>query len=133
MEIIVGRADSNKDNMGLVTWKNSPDGRILKSDVVVAKNYLDEKEIRRLERNVAGFFDYVEDLIEDEVLMHMDDFAKCIDEFLQFRKYKLFAGKGKISSAQAKEKAYLEYTVFNKTQKINSDFEKQIALMGSAE
>jgi len=126
-EIVYDRADRNNDNMGLITWKNSPDGRILKGDVVVAKNYLSEQEIRKLERSVSGFFDYVEDLIEDEVLLKMDDFAKSIDEFLKFRRYKILVGKGKISTLEAKEKAHIEYTAFNKTQKIDSDFEKQIA------
>jgi len=88
--------------------------------------YLDEREIRRLERGVSGFFDYVEDLIEDEVLLKMEDFAKSIDEFLQFRRYKILTHKGRISMQDAKDKAYLEYEEFNKTQKINSDFEKQI-------
>ena len=126
-EIIHERSDRNHDTMGLTTWKNSPDGRILKSDVIVAKNYLDEREIRRLERSVSGFFDYVEDLIEDEILLRMEDFAKCIDEFLQFRRYKILTHKGRISMQEAKVKAHLEYAEFNKTQKINSDFEKQIA------
>jgi len=126
-EIINERVDRNKDNMGLFTWANSPDGRILKSDVPIAKNYLDEREIRRLERSVSGFFDYVEDLIEDEILLKMEDFAKSIDEFLKFRKYDILTHKGKISMQSAKVKAYLEYDEFNKTQKINSDFEKQIA------
>jgi hypothetical protein len=130
-EIIVDRADRTNENMGLVTWKNSPDGRILKSDVTIAKNYLNEKEIRRLERNVSGFFDYVEDLIEDETILKMQDFAKSIDEFLQFRKYKILKNKGRISTAEAKEKAHLEYTAFNKTQKINSDFEKQLKISNS--
>ena len=126
-EIVYDRADHKQKNMGLVTWKNSPDGRILKSDVAIAKNYLNEQEIRRLERSVSGFFDYVEDLIEDEILLKMEDFAKSIDEFLQFRRYKIFKGRGRISKIEATEKAHLEYTIFNKTQKINSDFEKQIA------
>jgi len=126
-EIIHGRADSDKDNMGLTTWKNSPDGRILKGDVSVAKNYLNEQEIRRLERSVSGFFDYVEDLIEDEVLLQMEDFAKSIDEFLAFRRYQILSGKGKVSMQDAKDKAHLEYGAFNKIQKINSDFEKKLA------
>ncbi|MCL2366325.1 MAG: virulence RhuM family protein [Oscillospiraceae bacterium] len=130
-EIIHDRVDSNLDNMGLVTWKNSPDGRILKGDVSIAKNYLNEQEIRRLERSVSGFFDYVEDLIEDEVLLKMEDFATSIDEFLKFRRYKVLIGSGKMSMIAAKEKAHAEYAVFNKTQKINSDFEKQIAKIGS--
>jgi hypothetical protein len=126
-EIIHYRADHTHDNMGLVTWKNSPDGRILKSDVGTAKNYLVESEIRRLERSVSGFFDYVEDLIEDEALLKMEDFAKSIDEFLQFRRYQILTHKGGVSMQDAKDKAYLEYSEFNKTQIINSDFEKQVA------
>jgi len=126
-EIVYDRSDHNRDNMGLTTWKNSPDGRILKSDVSIAKNYLSEKEIRRLERSVSGFFDYVEDLIEDEVLLKMEDFAKSIDEFMKFRRYEILNHKGKVSMLNAKNKAHLEYDEFNKTQKINSDFEKEIA------
>jgi hypothetical protein len=126
-EIISDRSDRTHGNMGLTVWKNSPDGRILKSDVSVAKNYLNEQEIRRLERSVSGFFDYVEDLIEDEVLLKMDDFAKSIDEFLKFRRYKILTHKGKVTMQDAKNKAHLEYIEFNKTQKINSDFEKEIA------
>ncbi|MCL2353609.1 MAG: virulence RhuM family protein [Defluviitaleaceae bacterium] len=125
-EIIYNRADADKENMGLSTWKNSPDGRILKSDAVVAKNYLDEKEIGRLERNVSSFFDYVEGLIEDEVLLEMKDFAESIDAFLKFNRFEILEGKGKKSMIDAKKKAGDEYDVFNKTQKINSDFEKQI-------
>ena len=126
-EIIHDRSDRTHDSMGLVTWKNSPDGRILKSDVSVAKNYLSEQEIRRLERSVSGFFDYVEDLIEDEVLLKMEDFARSIDEFLQFRRYEILTHKGRVTAQDAKNKAHTEYKEFNKTQKINSDFEKQIA------
>ena len=126
-EIISERADRGKDNMGLSTWASSPDGRILKSDVSIAKNYLSEQEIRRLERSVSGFFDYVEDLIEDEVLLKMEDFAVSIDEFLKFRRYKILSGKGNISKLDAERKAFLEYDAFNKTQVINSDFEKKIA------
>lgn len=126
-EIIYSHADSGKDNMGLTTWKNSPDGRILKSDVCIAKNYLDEQHIRRLERAVSGYFDYIEDLIERENTFTMEEFANSINEFLSFRKYQILKDKGSISSAQAKKKAELEYDKFNKTQKINSDFDKLIA------
>ncbi len=126
-EIINDRVDRNKEHMGLTTWKNSPDGRILKNDVSVAKNYLNEQEIRRLERSVSGFFDYVEDLIEDEVLLKMEDFAASIDEFLKFRRYQILEGNGKVSRIDAENKAHLEYDAYNKTQKINSDFEKEIA------
>jgi len=125
-EIIYDNADRTKDHMGLTTWKNSPDGRILKSDVSVAKNYLSESQIRRLERSVSGFFDYVEDLIEDERIFSMTDFATSIDEFMSFRKWKILGDKGKISAENARQKAEAEYDEFNKTQKIVSDFDKVI-------
>ena len=125
-EIIAESADRNKEHMGLITWKNAPDGRILRSDVTVGKNYLSEKEIRQLERAVAGYFDYIEDLIERENTFTMQDFATSINEFLAFRKYDILTGKGRISKKQADEKAKAEYDEFNKTQKINSDFEKQV-------
>jgi hypothetical protein len=128
-EIIYTKADRNKENMGLTTWKNSPDGRILKSDVTVAKNYLPELEIRRLERAVSGYFDYIEDLIERENTFTMKEFATSINEFLSFRKYKILIDNGKITKQQADEKAESEYEVFNKTQKIVSDFDKQIKKM----
>lgn len=123
-EIIVDKADSNKENMGLITWKNSPDGRILKSDVTVAKNYLQEKQIKQLERAVTGYFDYIEDLIERENTFTMDEFAYSINEFLEFRKYDVLKGKGNISKKVADEKAKAEYDIFNRTQKIESDFSK---------
>jgi len=125
-EIIVDRVDSQKEHMGLTTWAKSPDGRVLKGDVSIAKNYLQENEIRRLERSISGFFDYVEDLIEDETLLKMEDFATSIDEFLKFRRYKILVGKGSVSKIDAERKAHLEYDIYNKTQKINSDFEKRI-------
>lgn len=125
-EIVAANADASKEHMGLQTWKNSPDGRVLKSDVAVAKNYLTEKEIRRLERLVSGFFDYVEDLIEREIPFTMQQFAGAVNEFLEFRKYQVLDGKGKISHEQAERKAFAEYDVFNKTQKIESDFDKLV-------
>lgn len=125
-EIIDTKADKTKENMGLMTWKNCPDGRILKSDVTVAKNYLNEKQIRQLERAVTGYFDYIEDLIERENTFTMQDFAISINEFLAFRKYEVLEGKGRISKKSADEKAKAEYDEFNKTQKINSDFEKEV-------
>ena len=123
-EIINSSADRNKDHMGLTTWKSAPDGRILKSDVTVAKNYLEEKQIRQLERTVTGYFDYIEDLIERENTFTMEEFAISINEFLSFRKYDILKGKGSISKKQADLKAKAEYDEFNKTQKIISDFEK---------
>ena len=125
-EIIYSKADHTKDHMGLTTWKDSPNGRILKSDVSVAKNYLSEQEIRRLERAVAGFFDYIEDLIERENTFNMSQFSDSVNKFLIFRNYKILPDKGKISAAQAKEKAEQEYKIFNKTQQIDSDFDKEI-------
>lgn len=125
-EIIDTHADRTKPNMGLTTWKNSPNGRILKSDVTVAKNYLDENQIRRLERAITGFFDYIEDLIENEVTFTMEDFAKSVNEFLNFRRFNILEGKGRISKKDADKKAIAEYTEFNKTQMINSDFDKEV-------
>ena len=127
-EIVFTHADSTKEHMGLVTWKNSPDGRILKSDTPIAKNYLQEKEIRQLERTVSGYFDYIEDLIERENTFTMEQFAASINEFLAFRKYQILPDgeKGRISAAQAKAKAAAEYDVFNRTQPIESDFDKAI-------
>ena len=125
-EIIYDKADSKKGHMGLTTWKNSPDGRILKSDVTIAKNYLDEKQIRRLERTVSGFFDYVEDLIEEERTFTMRQFAESINAFLEFRKYKILQGKGSVSKLEADRKAEREYDAFNRTQQITSDFDRQV-------
>lgn len=125
-EIIYSKADHTKDHMGLTTWKNAPDGRVLKSDVSIAKNYLQEKEIRQLERAVTGFFDYIEDLIERENTFNMAQFSTSVNEFLTFRKYQILPDKGKISAAQAKKKAEEEYDIFNKTQRIDSDFDKEI-------
>lgn len=122
-EIIYDYADKSKDHMGLTTWKNCPDGRILKSDVVIAKNYLYEKQIKKLERTVSGYFDYVEDLIEDETVFTMQDFAQSINDFLSFRRYDILKGKGKISKKAADNKAFQEYAEFNKTQMITSDFD----------
>ena len=125
-EIIYSKADHTKDHMGLTTWKNAPDGRVLKSDVSIAKNYLQEKEIRQLERAVTGFFDYIEDLIERENTFNMAQFSTSVNEFLTFRRYQILPDKRKISAAQAKKKAEEEYDIFNKTQRIDSDFDKEI-------
>ena len=125
-EIIYSKADHTKDHMGLTTWKNAPDGRVLKSDVSIAKNYLQEKEIRQLERAVTGFFDYIEDLIERENTFNMSQFSASVNEFLTFRRYQILPDKGKISAAQAKEKAEAEYDIFNRTQRIDSDFDQEV-------
>lgn len=128
-EIIYTKADHTKEHMGLTTWKNSPDGRVLKSDVSIAKNYLQEKEIRQLERTVAGYFDYIEDLIERENTFNMEQFAASVNEFLTFRRYQTLPDKGKISAAQAKKKAEDEYALFDPTQQIDSDFDKEVRKM----
>ena len=125
-EIVFESADHEKEHMGLTTWKNAPDGRILKSDVSIAKNYLSEKEIRQLERTVSGYFDYIEDLIERENTFTMEQFANSIGKFLTFREYKVLSGKGHISRKAALSKAEAEYDVFNKTQRITSDFDREV-------
>ena len=125
-EIIYDRADSRKEHMGLSTWRNAPDGRILKSDAMVAKNYLDQDQIRRLERAVSGYFDYIEDLIERENTFTMEEFAQSVNEFLAFRRYDILKDKGTVSRQQALQKASQEYDIFNKTQRIESDFDKAV-------
>ena len=125
-EIIYTTADHTKEHMGLQTWKNSPDGRILLSDTKVAKNYLQKKDIRQLERAVTGYFDYIEDLIERENAFTMEQFAASVNEFLTFRRYALLPDKGQISREVADRKAEEEYRLFNPTQKIDSDFDKHI-------
>ncbi len=125
-EIIYKLADKKKENMGLSTWKNAPDGRIIKADAVVAKNYLQEKEIVQLERTVTSYFDYIEGLIERENTFTMQQLADSVNKFLSFNEYKILHGKGKVSKLQADKKAINEYNEFNKTQKIISDFDKQI-------
>ena len=132
-EIIAAKADHTKDHMGLTTWKNAPDGRILKSDVKVAKNYLSEKEIRQLERTVTGYFDYIEDLIERENTFTMQEFSDSINAFLSFRRYDILKDKGRVSRADAEKKAFAEYELFNKTQKITSDFDREISKLIAAE
>ncbi|TVZ47974.1 virulence RhuM family protein [Olleya sp. Hel_I_94] len=125
-EIIYTKANKKDPKMGLTTFKNSPDGRVLKQDVVVAKNYLEEKEIKQLERTVTSYFDYIEGLIERENTFTMAGLAESVNKFLTFNEYKVLQGKGKISKLQADKKAIKEYEVFNKTQKIISDFDKEI-------
>lgn len=125
-EIIHQLADKKKDNMGLTTWKNAPEGRIMKTDVIVVKNYLQEKEISQIERTVTGYFDYIEGLIERENTFTMEQLADSVNKFLTFNEYKILQGKGKISKLQVDKKAVKEYDEFNKTQKIISDFDKEI-------
>lgn len=125
-EIIYTKADHTKKNMGLTTWKHAPNGRVLKSDVSIAKNYLQEKEIHQLERAVSSYFDYIENQIERHNVFNMEQFAASVNKFLTFNDYKILPDKGKISAAQAKKKAEEEYDIFNKTQRIDSDFDKEV-------
>ncbi|MCD8202484.1 MAG: virulence RhuM family protein, partial [Prevotella sp.] len=128
-EIIYTKVDHEDEHMGLTTWKNAPDGRILKSDVTIAKNYLPEKEIRQLERAVTSYFDYIENQIERQNAFTMEKFAASVNKFLSFNDYRILPNKGSISAAKAKAKAEQEYDIFNKTQRIDSDFDKQVRLM----
>lgn len=128
-EIVFSKADRSKEHMGLTTWRNAPDGRILKSDVGIAKNYLDEKQIRQLERTVSGYFDYIEDLIERENTFTMEEFAASVNEFLAFRRYDILKDKGSVSRQAALKKAESEYDAFNKTQRITSDFDNAVKQM----
>lgn len=125
-EIVYTKSDRHRENMGLTTWKHAPEGRILKSDVTVAKNYLGETQIRRLERAVSGYFDYIEDLIERENTFTMEEFSASVNEFLAFRKYDILSDKGSISKQMAAAKAEAEYAEFNKTQQITSDFDREV-------
>ena len=125
-EIIFKTANSKKENMGLTSWKNGPVGRVLKQDVIIAKNYLQEKEIKQLERTITSYFDYIEGLIERQNTFTMEQLATSVNKFLSFNDYKILQGKGLVSKIQADKKAIKEYDTFNKTQKIISDFDKVI-------
>lgn len=125
-EIVYHNADHAKEHMGLTTWKNSPNGRILKSDVTVAKNYLPEKKIKELELAVSAFFEYIENLIRRRNTFNMEQFSESVAKFLSFMDYQILPDKGRISAVQAKAKAEQEYDIFNLTQPIDSDFDKQI-------
>lgn len=125
-EIIYKNSNSQKENMGLTTWKNAPDGRVLKQDIIVAKNYLQEKEIKQLERTVTGYFDYIEGLIERQNTFTMEQLAESVTKFLTFNDYKILIGNGTITKLSANKKAIIEYEIFNKTQKIISDFDKEL-------
>ncbi len=128
-EIIFDKADADKEFMGLKTWKNSPSGRILKSDTNIAKNYLTEKEIKSLERTISSYFDYIERIIENRNTFTMEEFADSVNKFLDFNEYKVLEENGKISSKQAERKAFVEYDEFNKIQKIESDFDRAIKML----
>ncbi len=125
-EIVFENADHTKANMGLTTWDNAPNGRILKSDVTIAKNYLTIPKIRQLERAVTGFFDYIEGLVERGNTFTMEAFAKSVNAFLEFNQYKVLEGYGRVSRQAADDKAGIEYDQFNRTQKIISDFDREV-------
>jgi len=125
-EIIYENADRTKPYMGLQTWKNSPDGRVLKSDTVIAKNYLSVEEIKKLERAVGGYFDYIERIIENHTTLTMEKLAESVNKFLEFNEYKIVENNGKVSRSQAEQKAFEEYEAFNKIQKIESDFDREM-------
>ncbi len=132
-EIIDERADSHQPHMGLITWKNAPTGRILSADVTVAKNYLPEDQIKKLERTVTGFFDYVENLIENRQAFTMEEFAESVNKFLTFNEYRILDSKGKISKVSADKKALSEYKEFNKNQPIESDFDREVKKLTKGE
>ena len=125
-EIISLKADASKPRMGMTTYKNAPDGRVLKSDSLVAKNYLGEEEIRKLERTVSAFFDYIEGIIERRTSFTMERFAASVDKFLSFNEYRILEGYGNVSRQQAEQKAIAEYEKFNKQQRIESDFDRAV-------
>ncbi len=125
-EIVYHLADHTKPKMWLTTFKNSPDGRVIKTDTTIAKNYLPETQIKKLERLVSSFFDYIENIIENHTTFTMEDFTSSVNKFLEFNEYKVLDGKWSISHKQAENKAHSEYDIFNKTQAINSDFEKMV-------
>lgn len=128
-EIVHSKADKNKPFMGMTTWKNAPDGRILKSDTVVAKNYLKEDEIKKLERAITGYFDYIERLIENRTTFTMESLSESVNKFLDFNEYRILEGKGSISHKNAEKKAHDAYDEFNKIQKIESDFDREVKKM----
>ena len=131
-EIIYLKADAERPLMGMMTYKNAPDGRVLKSDTTIGKNYLQEDEIKKLERTVAGFFDYIERIIENRTTFTMESFADSVNRILEFNEYKILEGYGSVSRKQAEAKAFAEYDKFNKTQRIESDFDKAIKQIESS-
>jgi hypothetical protein len=125
-EIISLKADASKPLMGMSTYKNAPEGRVLKSDATVAKNYLSEDEIKKLERAVSAFFDYIEGIIERRNTFTMESFAECVNKFLAFNEYQILEGYGSVSRKQAEQKAFAEYDKFNKQQHLESDFDREV-------
>ena len=129
-ELIVERADASKEHMGLTTWENAPNGKILKTDVTVAKNYLSEQEMHYLERIVSLYLDYAELQAERKIPMSMEDWAKRLDGFLEFNGNELLTGPGKISAEQAKLHAETEYEKYRIIQDrlYESDFDRFLML-----
>ena len=127
-ELIYERADSEKPAMGLTTWKEAPNGKVLKRDIGIAKNYLNEKELSRLNRLVTMFIDYAELMAEDEILMSMQDWVEQTNQFLMNNRRKVLDGKGKISHDIAMQKAEKEYEVFRVRQdrEYVSEFDREI-------
>lgn len=125
-EIITLKADATKPLMGMTTYKNAPDGRVLKLDSTVAKNYLSEADIKKLERAVSAFFDYIEGIIERRNTLTMESFAESVNKFLAFNEYQILEGYGTVSRQQAAQKAIFEYEKFNKQQRIESDFDREV-------
>jgi len=127
-EIIAFRASAKKKNMGLTSWKNAPHGKILKTDVCIAKNYLSEREIKELERIVSMYLDYAENQAERKIVMKMDDWIKKLDAFLQFNDYSVLKNAGKVTHEVAKALAENEFASFRTIQDENyvSDFDKKI-------
>ncbi|MFA6700770.1 MAG: virulence RhuM family protein, partial [Thiomicrospira sp.] len=125
-ELIYEKADAEQPFMGLSSFKNAPAGRVLKSDTVIGKNYLSEEDIKKLERLISGFFDYIEGIIERRQSFTMEAFAASVNKFLDFNEYRILEGFGKVSRKQAEQKAYAEYEQFSKQQKIESDFDREV-------
>lgn len=125
-EIIYSTADRTQPKMGLKSYKHSPKGRVLKSDTTIAKNYLPESDIKKLERTISSYFDYIENQIEQQRSFSMEEFALSVNRFLEFNNFRVLDGRGGISRNQAETKAFTEYKEFNKHQVIESDFDQMI-------
>jgi len=128
-EIIYKNADKSKPYMGLSSWKNSPDGRVLKSDSVVAKNYLSVEDIKDLESAISGYFDYIERIIKNSTTFTMESLSDSVNKFLEFNEYKILENNGNITRDKAQTKAFGEYDEFNKIQKLESDFDKDLKVL----
>ena len=132
-EVIMKRANSEKDNMGLTTWKNAPKGKIIKTDVSIAKNYLTEKELKQLDRFVTMYLDYAETQAEQNIPMTMDDWAKRLNAFLQFNQKDILTNAGKVTQAIAKAFAESEFEKYRIIQDrlFESDFDKDVKRIGN--